>query len=111
MALALGWFNVDAMMGTGTPTHLAEWREFAALEPWGDDWERSSLITARTLNTLHGIASSMGGKEISELDAIDDDAFVPKRRKDTRTKRQADAEKGVDIAERASQEIYDLMSK
>lgn len=107
--MQLGWFNVDAMLETGGPQHLFEWREFAELEPWGDDWERSSLITARTINTLHGIAAKVGGEEINELDLIDDDAFVPKRRDDTRTKRQADTDKGVEKLEQASQEVYDLL--
>ena len=109
LALQLGWFNVDEMLATGSPTHLAEWQEFAALEPWGDDWERSSLITARLINSLMQIAAGFGGKELSEMDAIDDDAFVPKRRLDTKTKRQQAQDKALDAAVAASDEISNLL--
>lgn len=89
--------------------HLAEWREYAALEPWGDDWERASLMTARLVNSIMSIAAGFAGSELSEMEAIEDDAFVPKRRKDMRTKKQILQDVAVNALERTSQEISELL--
>lgn len=69
------------MLATGEPKHLQEWEEISELDPFGGEWDMMSIMLARLLNTLHGIAAGMGGGEVKEEDLIDDDAFVPKRRK------------------------------
>ena len=76
LALALGWFNVDAMLATGSPRHLAEWNEYHELEPFGEPWKRASMMATRTINTIIALAPSDGKDEKTYYD---DDAFVPRR--------------------------------
>ncbi len=87
------------MLATGTPQQFAEWQEFAALEPWGDDWERSSLIAARTINSVREIAAGFGGSKLSEDDFYDDDVFVPKRKKHKPTGFAAQLTKAINTLE------------
>jgi len=77
LAMALGFYDVDAMLDGAAPKMLAEWEAFYWLEPFGQEWLRTSLNTARTLNTLHAIAASWGDGKLDESQLIDDDAFVP----------------------------------
>lgn len=76
LALELGWFNVDAMLATGEPRHLAEWQEYEDLEPFGQPWKRESLMTTRTINTIISAVPRSGSEE---PEFYEDDAFVPKR--------------------------------
>ena len=76
----MGELDVDATLAKMTPRQFAGWWQYYRLCPWGGDWHRSSLQTARTLNTLRAIAMSMGGSKTAEADLIEDDAFVPKWR-------------------------------
>lgn len=68
------------MLDSLTPGQFEESYYYHQLEPWGDDWERSSLIAARTINSIREIAAGFGGKGLDEKDAIEDDAFVKKIR-------------------------------
>jgi hypothetical protein len=77
--MSLGFYNVDEMLDSAPLKQLREWEAFYWLEPFGGDWSRTSLATARTINTLHMIASGMGGQKMADADLIDDDAFVPQR--------------------------------
>lgn len=89
LALALGWFNVDAMLATGTPRQLAEWEEYYQLEPYGQDWSRSSIVAARTINTILAVAPT---KNEQDKEFYDDDAFVPKRKDDTKQRAEIKAQ-------------------
>lgn len=46
------------------------------LDPYGDDWERSSMSTVQVINTIR---SSVPGSRMTEADWWPDDLFVPYR--------------------------------
>ncbi|MCA9232498.1 MAG: hypothetical protein KDA57_17750 [Planctomycetales bacterium] len=93
------------MLDTLEPGELEESYHYSTLEPWGDDWERSSLITARLINSISAIAAGMSGTKLQEFDLIEDDAFVPKYRADNRTKRQKQQGDATDKTIAANDEI------
>ena len=53
--------------------------EYYKLEPWGDDWERSSMIAAQLTNMVRCLASGFGGRSLEEKDLLPPDVFVPHR--------------------------------
>jgi hypothetical protein len=69
----MGRLDVDAMLAEMTPEQFSGWWQYFRLRPWGGDWHRSSMQTARILNTVRGVA----GAEMKEGDWLEDDAFVP----------------------------------
>lgn len=87
----MGRYDVDGMLDSAPRQQLEEWAAYHAINPWGDDWERSSLVAARTINSLHGIAAGFGGKELDDSELIADDAFVPKLRKKKKAKQATPA--------------------
>lgn len=68
--------DVDAWLAELPAGTLDGWWEYYKLEPWGDDWERSSMIASQVLNTMMAMAPRPDG---DELDPLPPDAFVPYR--------------------------------
>lgn len=60
-----------------SPQELAHWYAAYRLDPWGDDWERSSMIAAELINVVRCLAP---GAEIDADDLLPPDAFVPFRK-------------------------------
>lgn len=56
---------------------MEEWWQYYQIQPWGDDWERSSMIAAQISNCILAFASAFGGGRQQE--PIEIDAFVPWR--------------------------------
>ena len=59
-----------------TPRQFAGWWQYYRLAPWGGDWHRTSLQTARMLNTIRALT----GAKVEQSDLIEDDAYIPKWR-------------------------------
>jgi hypothetical protein len=51
------------------------WWEYFKLEPWGDDWERTSLLTSTLVNVANSMAPRGESEEAPEF--IPPDAFMP----------------------------------
>jgi len=64
------------MLATGLPKHLSEWQEYHTLEPFGEDWKRTSLSTARIINAIISAIPTDGSEE---KEYHEDDDFIPKR--------------------------------
>lgn len=92
MALELGWYNVDAMLASAPARQLDEWQEFHDLEPFGKSWHRTSLSTARTLNTVMSLAPVEKGEKREYYEDAD---FVPSidhaKKRDEELQAQIDA--------------------
>lgn len=56
---------------------MDEWWAYYQIQPWGDDWERSSMIAAQISNCILAIGAAFGGKKDQEL--LEIDALVPWR--------------------------------
>lgn len=82
LALALGWFDVDAMLATGAPGQLHRWELYHELEPFGEPWKQMSSAVTNIINTVNAIAMGMQGEEVTSeqvkaaMMALD--ALVPK---------------------------------
>ncbi len=72
----MGRLDVDAMLGEMTPRQFAGWWQYYRLKPWGSDWQRTSMATARSLNTMRAVA----GVEMTEANSYEDDFLMPKWR-------------------------------
>ena len=57
---------------------LDEWWAYYQLQPFGDDWERSSMVAAQISNCILAIASAFCGSG-KKQEPIEIDAFVPWR--------------------------------
>lgn len=68
------------MLETGGAKQLSEWMDYYELEPWGDEWNRESRSTSAIINEIKLSVPRETPLEESEL--LDDDAFVPKVRKE-----------------------------
>lgn len=77
LALACGRPDVDAMLEELPAGAMEEWWQYYQIQPWGDDWERSSMIAAQISNCILAFASAFGGGKQQE--PIEIDAFVPWR--------------------------------
>ena len=64
------------MLADMTAEEWAYWVAEYRLHPWGDDYERTSLLLANILNTMIRMAPREAGNEPM---TIPDDAFVPYR--------------------------------
>lgn len=96
------------MLDTLEPWQFEESYYYSKLEPWGDDWERTSLTTARLINSIQAIAASISGEKLEPDNLLEDDDFVKKIRDETRTKQQINTDKGLDLLERSSREVAAL---
>lgn len=56
---------------------LDEWWQYYQIQPWGDDWERTSLLTAQMTNVILAMAGAFGANQSAE--PLDLDVFVPWR--------------------------------
>lgn len=55
--------------------HEASYR----LDPWGDDWERSSMVATQIVNAIRGVMSGLAGKPLEDKNVMPHDALVPFR--------------------------------
>lgn len=82
VALALGWFNVDAMLETAAPGQLNKWKQFFKKQPFGDEWERTSLLITELVNTLQCFAMGFSNANLSDKQIKDRmlprDFYMPK---------------------------------
>ena len=76
LSLSTGRLDVEAMLNEMTPRQFAGWWQYYRLKPWGGDWHRTSLQTARMLNTIRALT----GAKNEQSDFIEDDAYIPKWR-------------------------------
>lgn len=90
LALALGWFNYDAMLATGEPRHLDRWFAYYKQEPFGRDWHQMSQATSAVVNEIRMIAAGFRDKRIDESDLEESTAYIPglvsERKKEERRK-------------------------
>ena len=59
-----------------------EWERLKAsyrLDPYGDDWDRTSLSTAEIINAIMAVARGLGGDKSRDCEPLPSDAFVPWR--------------------------------
>jgi hypothetical protein len=82
------------MLDELTPEDFEGWWQYYQCQPWGDDWERSSLIAAQFTNCMTALASSFSGNG-AKHEPLDQDAFVPWRHNE---KQEEDKQKAIDAA-------------
>lgn len=80
LARVLGWVNVDAMLDSITHDQFQEWMQYAELEPFGDEWTQTSIVSAVTWNRLLAVQAAIGGK-VRQAEWKSPDDFVPKSRR------------------------------
>jgi hypothetical protein len=59
-----------------------EWAYMLAsfkLDPYGDDWQRTSTSTAEIINAIMATARGFAGEDAEEMKPIPDDFIVPYR--------------------------------
>lgn len=78
VALALGYFNVEQMLEEAPPQQLEKWFYYYMKEPFGDEWDRASLIATEITNNFMLLLSAF--KEGNEQPPyLERDHFVPFR--------------------------------
>lgn len=65
------------MLETGEPRHLAEWQEYYELEPFGQDWLRTSRATASIINQVK--SSTPREEPLRDSDYLDDEFLLPRQ--------------------------------
>lgn len=73
--------DVDAMLARLPAGTVDRWMKYYELEPWGDDWERTSMLISTMVNTLVSMAPR--GENEPAPERIPWDAFVPGRDNDS----------------------------
>ena len=58
---------------------LESWFEYYKLEPFGDDWERSTAGPIEIVNAIHSLAHGFGGGKGEPPEPLPSDALVPHR--------------------------------
>jgi hypothetical protein len=58
---------------------LESWFAYYRLEPWGDDWERTSIETVEVINAVQALAFGFSGGKGEPPKPIPSDALVPYR--------------------------------
>lgn len=61
------------------PEEWAYWQASYRCDPWGDDWERTSVNTVELINSLQMLAHGLGGGKGDVPKPIPGDALVPFR--------------------------------
>jgi hypothetical protein len=72
----MGRIDVDRLRDELTPEQMAGWLAYWKLEPWGEDWKRSAVMTAALLNTIHAAVAAMSGGTMREADQITADDLL-----------------------------------
>lgn len=72
---------MDGLLAELPAGSLDEWWQYYQLQPWGDDWERTSLLSAQLTNVILAMAGAFGKDQSAE--PLELDAFVPWRHADT----------------------------
>lgn len=72
---------------------LEAWWQYYQCQPWGDDWERSSMVAAQLTNCIMAMGASFGRG--SKPEWLEQDAFVPWRQADAVAE---DKQKGIEAA-------------
>lgn len=73
-----------------------EWGRLKAsykLDPYGDDWDRTSLSTAEIINAIMAVARGLGGDKSRDCEPLPSDAFVPWRHSE---EREADVDEALE---------------
>lgn len=68
---------MDGLLAELPAGALDEWWEYYQIQPWGDDWERTSVVAAQLTNCIVAMASAWGKKQVEPIEM---DAFVPWRK-------------------------------
>ena len=71
-----------------------EWWSYYQCQPWGDDWERSSLIASQFTNCMTALASSFSGGQ-GKHEPLEQDVFVPWRYNE---QQEEDKQQAIDAA-------------
>jgi hypothetical protein len=58
---------------------LESWFAYYRQEPWGDDWERTSIQTVEVINSIQSFAFGFSGGKGDPPEPIPSDALVPYR--------------------------------
>lgn len=80
----------DELLGAIEPWEWERLKASYRLDPYGDDWDRSSMIAAVVQNAITAIAQGMSGDRAKEVEPLPLDAFVPFRHADA-------AEEAIDL--------------
>jgi hypothetical protein len=76
------------MLQSGGAGQLESWYEYSQLEPFGDDYRRTSAAMARLCNTIKIQAGRFTpGPALSGKDLMRDDFLVPRQRKQKPSKK------------------------
>lgn len=70
--------DVDAWLAELPAGTIDGWWEYYKLEPWGDDHERTSLLTSTMVNVISSMAPR--GERDEAPEPLPVDAFVPFRK-------------------------------
>lgn len=70
------------------------WWAYYQCQPWGDDWERSSMLASQFTNVVAALASSFSGGQ-GKSEPLEQDVFVPWRHLE---KQQEENRKAIDAA-------------
>lgn len=66
------------MLASSEAGRLLEWAAYFDIEPFGNEWERSSWGATAIVNEVRGIAAGLSGKS-RETEFMDPDDLVPGR--------------------------------
>lgn len=78
VALKLGWYDVDRMLESADPRQLEKWYYYFDQEPFGDEWDRTSLIATEITNNFIMLLSAFS-EDRSKVQYLKPDHFVPGR--------------------------------
>lgn len=76
-----------------------EWGRLKAsykLDPYGDDWDRTSLSTAEIINAIMAVARGFSGDKSQDVEPLPPDAFVPWRHEGEREEALDEALEGLE---------------
>ena len=76
------------MLESGDSEQLESWWNYHQLEPWGDEYQRTSVATARLINIVKQESQKFQqNSHLRPVDLVRDDFIVPKFRKKQPTRK------------------------